>query len=192
MVEETAQCAVFLNGCVRNLNRRTARLERFALLVSVDSLTLFSPLANDPPGHHSDRSPTDVVRDSSTPLRSARNDTLFCTLRCSGWIPERERARRFCDAPASFVRNLSRRDCPLGSSLASVDLSSDEISATGSPQSFALLRMTSIRSGVLLKRLEEFRILHFSFFILHFTITDSGISNCASLHRRRSAGRCDP
>ena len=31
---------------------------------------------------------------------------------------------------------------PLGSSLASVDLSSDEISATGSPQSFALLRMT--------------------------------------------------
>ena len=64
MVDETAQCAVFLNECVRNLNRRTARLERFALLVSVDSLTLFSPLANDPPGHHSDRSPTDVVRDS--------------------------------------------------------------------------------------------------------------------------------
>ena len=68
MAEKTAQGAVFLNECVRNLNRRTARLERFALLVSVDSLTLFSPLANDPPGHHSDRSPSDVVRDSSTAL----------------------------------------------------------------------------------------------------------------------------
>ena len=42
----------------------------------------------------------------------------------------------------SYVRNLNRRDCSLGSSLVSVDLSSDEISATGSPQSFALLRMT--------------------------------------------------
>ena len=55
-----------------------------------------------------------------------------------------------------------------------------------------LLRMTSIRSGVPLKRLEEFRILHFSFFILHFTITYSGFSNCASLHRRRDAGRYGP
>ena len=52
------------------------------------------------------------------------------------------RSRGSFDALTSFVRNLSRRDCPLGSSLASVDLSSDEISATGSPQSFALLRMT--------------------------------------------------
>ena len=42
---------------VRNLNLRTARLERFALLVSVDSLTSFSPPANAPLGHHSDRSP---------------------------------------------------------------------------------------------------------------------------------------
>ena len=42
---------------VRNLNLRTARLERFALLVSVDSLTSFSPSANAPLGHHSDRSP---------------------------------------------------------------------------------------------------------------------------------------
>ena len=35
-------------------------------------------------------------------------------------------------------RKLSRRDCPLGSSLASPDLSSDETSATGGCQSFAL------------------------------------------------------
>ena len=42
---------------IRNLNRRTARLEHFALLVSVDSLTLLLPLANDPLGHRADRSP---------------------------------------------------------------------------------------------------------------------------------------
>ena len=41
----------------RNLNLRIARLERFALLVSIDSLTSFSPSANAPLGHHSDRSP---------------------------------------------------------------------------------------------------------------------------------------
>ena len=41
----------------RNLNRRTARLERFALLVSVDSFASFSPAANDPLGHLSARSP---------------------------------------------------------------------------------------------------------------------------------------
>ena len=36
-----------------------------------------------------------------------------------------------------LYRNLSRRDSTLWSSLASVELSSDEISATGSHQSFA-------------------------------------------------------
>ena len=42
-------------------------------------------------------------------------------------------------------RNLNRRNCPLGSLLVSVDLTSDEISATGGRQRFALdaLGMTS-------------------------------------------------
>ena len=37
-----------------------------------------------------------------------------------------------------LIRNLNRRDCPLDSSLVSVDLTSDGISATGCPQRFAL------------------------------------------------------
>ena len=41
---------------------------------------------------------------------------------------------------ATVFRNLNCRDCPPGSSLVSVDLSSDEISATGSPQSFAQIK----------------------------------------------------
>ena len=48
----------------RNLNLRIARLERFALLVSIDSLTSFSPSANAPLGHHSDRSPLHCHTDS--------------------------------------------------------------------------------------------------------------------------------
>ena len=36
------------------------------------------------------------------------------------------------------IRNFNRRDCPLDSSLVSVDLTSDGISATGCPQMFAL------------------------------------------------------
>ena len=39
---------------------------------------------------------------------------------------------------AMDIRNLNRRDCPLDSSLVSVDLTSDGISATGCPQRFAL------------------------------------------------------
>ena len=42
---------------IRNLNRRTARLERFALLVSVDSFRALSASQNSPQGYRFLRSP---------------------------------------------------------------------------------------------------------------------------------------
>ena len=43
---------------IRNLNRLSRLCYRFShLLASIDSFTSFSPLANDPLGHHSDHSP---------------------------------------------------------------------------------------------------------------------------------------
>ena len=43
---------------IRNLNRLSRLCYRFShLLASIDSLTSFSPLANNPLGHHSDHSP---------------------------------------------------------------------------------------------------------------------------------------
>ena len=54
-----------------------------------------------------------------------------------------------CNMAAVF-RNLSRRDCPLGSSLASVDFRSDEISATGSHRLFAQIKdLDSCSMGVM-------------------------------------------
>ena len=41
------------------------------------------------------------------------------------------------DVFCRVIRNLNRRDCPPGSSLVSVDLTFDEIPATGSRQRFA-------------------------------------------------------
>ena len=43
------------------------------------------------------------------------------------------------DLGTVLTRNLSRRDCPLGSSLASVDLTSSDASATGGRRRFALV-----------------------------------------------------
>ena len=40
-------------------------------------------------------------------------------------------------------RNLNRRDCPLGSSLVSVEFTSFDISATGSQKRFILLQLLS-------------------------------------------------
>ena len=57
------------------------------------------------------------------------------------WLRQMQNADPSAALP-SYIRNLNRCDCPLGNSLVSIDLSSDEISATGSPQSFALFRMT--------------------------------------------------
>ena len=45
-----------------------------------------------------------------------------------------------------LFRNLNRRDCPLGRSLVSVDLTSDEISATGGRQRFVLSNAFSAMS----------------------------------------------
>ncbi len=85
---------------------------------------------------------------------------------------------------ATVFRNLNRRDCPPGSSLVSVDLSSDEISATGSPQSFAhwlfiralqtpprrnFLRILNLRQSTLERCPGLFRMTHSFRFHLWWT-----------------------
>ena len=86
-------------GFFRKLNRRSGSCCRCKpLLVSLDSLTSFSPLANAQPGHHSDRSPTPLQVVCPNPRR-------VLTKRKSH--PVRVAFRLV--SPAGFFRSLNRR-----------------------------------------------------------------------------------
>ncbi len=85
-----------------------------------------------------------VARSAMSSIRSIFSDPVEVKLKAnSEFYDRRDQSsdRNFdgCNM-ATVFRNLNRRDCPPGSSLVSVALSSDEISATGSPQSFAQIK----------------------------------------------------
>ena len=102
-----------------------------ALLVSVDSLTSFSPAANAPLGHLSVRSP-------QPNRRIAPLERSHCSFRLTR--SPRFRLRRMPHRGTSRFapRSLNRRDSTLWRSLVSAEFRSVEISATGSRQIFIL------------------------------------------------------
>ena len=61
---------------IRNLGQHSGFCFRYnPLFASIDSLTSFSPMANDPLGHHSDRSPSgEIAEGDSDSSLLARNE----------------------------------------------------------------------------------------------------------------------